>query len=51
MQRYICWISLSIMFDPVTAADGRVYERTHIEMWIDHCEANGGPVEARWARS
>ena len=44
MQRYICGISRSIMFDPVTAADGRVYERKHIEMWIEHCDANGGPV-------
>ena len=51
MQRYICGISLSIMFDPVTAADGRVYERKHIEMWIDHCGANGGPVVSPLTRN
>ncbi|XP_076811746.1 WD repeat, SAM and U-box domain-containing protein 1-like [Clavelina lepadiformis] len=31
---YLCPISLDIMFDPVTAADGFTYERKEIEAWF-----------------
>ena len=44
LLRYICGISRSIMVDPVTAEDGRNYERKNVEMWIVNCQANGGPV-------
>lgn len=36
---FCCPLTLSIMEDPVTAADGFVYERKFIEKWIKECEA------------
>ena len=34
LRRYICGISRSIMVYPVTAEDGRNYERKNVEMWF-----------------
>ena len=31
---FVCPISLSLMLDPVVAADGCTYERSHIERWL-----------------
>jgi len=33
-NRFLCPITLDIMFDPVLAADGRNYERSAIERWL-----------------
>ncbi|MEW5316058.1 MAG: hypothetical protein WDW38_007448 [Sanguina aurantia] len=33
--RYLCPITDCVMEDPVTAADGRVYERAAVEMWLE----------------
>lgn len=42
----ICPITNAVMDDPVVAADGRSYERTAIEMWLDigNTEFPGGGV-------
>ncbi len=33
-DQYLCPISLQVMNDPVTTADGHAYERVHIEAWL-----------------
>ncbi|GFR42799.1 hypothetical protein Agub_g3766 [Astrephomene gubernaculifera] len=33
--KYVCPITLSVMDDPVTAADGVNYERSALEMWLE----------------
>jgi hypothetical protein len=34
MHAFLCPIGLQLMRDPVIAADGHTYERTHIEQWF-----------------
>ena len=33
-EQFLCPISLQVMNDPVTTADGHAYEREHIEKWL-----------------
>ncbi|KAG2486634.1 hypothetical protein HYH03_014690 [Edaphochlamys debaryana] len=33
--KYVCPITMSVMDDPVTAADGNSYERSALEMWFE----------------
>jgi U-box domain/Sel1 repeat len=42
----LCPITLELPFDPVTAADGKVYDRWAIEKHIDVQQAKGGPVKS-----
>ena len=38
---YLCPISMTLMADPVIAADGYSYERSNIEGWIRSMKRNG----------
>lgn len=40
IQRYVDPIDRSIMFDPVTAGDGKVYDRKNITLWIESARVN-----------
>lgn len=42
IHNYICPINRSLMMDPVTADDGRNYDRRNIEMWIASRQDVGG---------
>jgi len=45
IHNYICPINRSLMMDPVTAEDGRNYDRRNIEMWIaSRQDASGNGV-------
>lgn len=37
-EEYVCPISQELFIDPVTAEDGRVYERDKIGRWFQECE-------------
>ena len=37
-EEYVCPISQELFIDPVTAEDGRVYERDKISRWFEECE-------------
>jgi hypothetical protein len=41
---YTCPITLTLMNDPVIAADGHSYERSAIEEWIRACRNNAGRI-------
>jgi len=38
-EEYVCPIAQELFIDPVTAEDGRVYERAKIARWFEECEA------------
>jgi TPR repeat protein len=37
-EEYVCPIAQELFIDPVTAEDGRVYEREKIARWFEECE-------------
>jgi len=39
-----CPLSLSVLRDPVTAADGHTYERALLQQWMDDSQARGAPL-------
>jgi hypothetical protein len=43
---FFCPVSLDLMVDPVTAADGYTYERASIERWIRDKRGNDGKVKS-----
>ena len=46
-----CPISCEDFADPVTADDGRTYERIHIQQWIDACQREGKSITSPWTRA
>ena len=54
-NRFMCPISLEVMRDPVTAADGRAYERDEIRQWLQQrreasppAPMTNAPLAHRW---
>ena len=41
LQEFICPITFELPANPVTATDGRIYERSAIEEYIDSCKEQG----------
>ena len=42
----VCVITQELPVDPVTAEDGRIYERTALEEWFAAQEARGHPIKS-----
>jgi hypothetical protein len=43
-EEFVCPITIELPWNPVTAGDGKIYERSAIELYIKTCLDNGRPV-------
>ncbi len=45
-EEWVCPITQELPLDPVTAEDGRVYERNAIESWMSELQSTGRPLRS-----